>query len=483
MAKALRKAAWDRYLRARTKGAKTKGTPLVAWGWISVDLDRLDTALFKSLPGGELAQMGSLDVSDLKILEKKLHRKRTNEIEIYATDIAGKILKCYWIINPGFVGKKGQGNVDFEGACARVITSELEALYSSYGEDVESIRKRDPSGGLPYEHGTQGTGDALNQAGGNAAEANKKLQGLKSQKEVLNSLSQALKGLPVDTYTGYLESAIFDWADANFRLTHEMRKNRSIQKIDDLWQGAGSITLGNSVIGPKSIPKNSKKVDAVIRKAFKQWTESPEFLKSVLRYVKHLPIKQRLAAFSASKSPDQALFDYTVGNIAFVFTKTGKIDKRYKINKTLLKKARKDMASNTAVSKLKGKSKTKERKATGGKKGNRAEKHANSTFNPLALREMINAVLPDEILQNMGSPALNNRTGRFRNSAQVTNALIGPRGGVQIDYTYQRNPYETFEPGGAMGSTQRDPRRLIGNSIREVAQEIMGKKFIKTRRV
>ena len=96
---------------------------------------------------------------------------------------------------------------------------------------------------------------------------------------------------------------------------------------------------------------------------------------------------------------------------------------------------------------------------------------------------MINAVLPDEILQNMGSPALNNRTGRFRNSAQVTNALIGPRGGVQIDYTYQRNPYETFEPGGAMGSTQRDPRRLIGNTIREVAQEIMGKKFIKTRRV
>jgi len=83
----------------------------------------------------------------------------------------------------------------------------------------------------------------------------------------------------------------------------------------------------------------------------------------------------------------------------------------------------------------------------------------------------------------MGSPALNNRTGRFRNSAQVTNALIGPRGGVQIDYTYQRNPYETFEPGGAMGSTQRDPRRLIGNTIREVAQEIMGKKFIKTRRV
>jgi hypothetical protein len=153
----------------------------------------------------------------------------------------------------------------------------LEALYSSYGEDVESIRKRDPSGGLPYEHGTQGTGDALNQAGGNAAEASKKLQGLKSQKEVLNSLSQALKDCLLIHIRGYLESAIFDWADANFGLTHEMRKNRSIKKIDDLWQGAGSITLGNSVIGPKSIPKNSKKVDGVIRKAFKQWTESLNF--------------------------------------------------------------------------------------------------------------------------------------------------------------------------------------------------------------
>ena len=483
MAKALRKAAWNNYLLARTKGAKTKGTALVSWGWISVDLDRLDTALFKSLPGGQVSQMGTLDISDLKELEKKLHRKRTNEIEIYATDITGKILKFYWVVSPNFVAKRGQGNVDFEGACARIITDELEALYSSYGEDVENVRKRDKSGGFPYEHGTQGTGDALNQAGGDAAKANKKLQGLKSQKEVMNSLSQALQSIPVGQYTGYLESALFDWADANFGLTSEMRKNRSIKRIDDMWQGAGSITLGKEVIGPNSIPKNSKKVDAVIRKAFHNWGNSREFLKSVLKYVKGLPRKQRMEAFSASKNPDQALLDYAIGNFAFVFTKSGKIDKRYKINKTLLKKAKNDMASNSTASKRKGKTKTRQRAATGGKGGNRAEKHANSTFNPLALREMLNAVLPDEILKNMGSPALNNRTGRFRNSAQVTNALVGPRGGVQIDYTYQRDPYETFEPGGKMGSTARDPRRLIGNTIREVAQEIMGKKFIKTRRI
>ena len=95
----------------------------------------------------------------------------------------------------------------------------------------------------------------------------------------------------------------------------------------------------------------------------------------------------------------------------------------------------------------------------------------------------MNAMLPEEILKQMGSPRLNNRTGRFRNSARVTDLRVGPKGGTEIDYTYQLNPYQTFEPGGAMGSTNRDPRALIGLSIREIAKDLMGKKFIKTRRV
>ena len=122
-----------------------------------------------------------------------------------------------------------------------------------------------------------------------------------------------------------------------------------------------------------------------------------------------------------------------------------------------------------------------------GRKARAAGKVAVTTkpqsLNPLALKELINAQLPQELLEQMGSPALVNRTGRFRQSARATNALVGPQGGVEIEYTYQLNPYQTFEPGGAMGSTARDPRRLIGNTIREIAQKIMGKRFIKTRRV
>ena len=100
----------------------------------------------------------------------------------------------------------------------------------------------------------------------------------------------------------------------------------------------------------------------------------------------------------------------------------------------------------------------------------------------VALKELINQALPEVMLLKMNSPALINRTGRFRQSAEVTNVNIGPRGGTQIDYTYMKDPYQTFEPGGDMGSRNRDPRRLIGGSIREIATQLTGNKFITTRR-
>ena len=60
---------------------------------------------------------------------------------------------------------------------------------------------------------------------------------------------------------------------------------------------------------------------------------------------------------------------------------------------------------------------------------------------------------------------------------------MGPRGKTMIDYTYMKYPYQTFEPGFAQGSIKRDPRRIIGESVREIAQSIMGDKFLHIRRV
>jgi len=103
-----------------------------------------------------------------------------------------------------------------------------------------------------------------------------------------------------------------------------------------------------------------------------------------------------------------------------------------------------------------------------------------SVVNLRSLIPAINAKLHDQIKENMGSPALNYDTGRFAGSAIVTDIRDGEV--PVIDYTYMRYPYETFEPHGVQGSYARDPKRVIGNSIREIASSMMEKQFI-TRRV
>ena len=65
---------------------------------------------------------------------------------------------------------------------------------------------------------------------------------------------------------------------------------------------------------------------------------------------------------------------------------------------------------------------------------------------------------------------LNYRTGRFAASAKVERLSQSREGMISAFYSYMKNPYQTFEPGFAQGSPQsRDPKLLIGKSIREIA--------------
>jgi len=115
--------------------------------------------------------------------------------------------------------------------------------------------------------------------------------------------------------------------------------------------------------------------------------------------------------------------------------------------------------------------------------GNRTIDTSKTAQSPIALRNLLNEVLPQQVAKNMtGPPTLQFRTGRFANSARVEMVNMGPRGGIHIDYTYLRDPYETFEPGNKQGSTYRDPKRIIGKSIRDVALGILGKQPTTMRR-
>jgi hypothetical protein len=82
---------------------------------------------------------------------------------------------------------------------------------------------------------------------------------------------------------------------------------------------------------------------------------------------------------------------------------------------------------------------------------------------------VLNAQLPKTVAKNMGAPALEYQTGRFASSVQITDISQTNQGFPSIGYTYQRNPYETFEVGNRQGTIDRDPRKLIDRSIREIA--------------
>jgi hypothetical protein len=91
---------------------------------------------------------------------------------------------------------------------------------------------------------------------------------------------------------------------------------------------------------------------------------------------------------------------------------------------------------------------------------------------------LMQAALKKTVADNMFLPALQYKTGRFAGSVKLTNLQYDNRAAELTAYlTYMKYPYQTFEPGYKQGSIpERDPRILIGESVRELAT-----KFTKTR--
>ena len=93
------------------------------------------------------------------------------------------------------------------------------------------------------------------------------------------------------------------------------------------------------------------------------------------------------------------------------------------------------------------------------------------------LRTLINRRLPAQVRRNMGRPALINRTGRFSNSVELQS--LRPAGKTIVGtYSYQTNPYETFEnTGEKQWPLGYNPKPLIAKSIRDLALEYTNQKF------
>lgn len=101
--------------------------------------------------------------------------------------------------------------------------------------------------------------------------------------------------------------------------------------------------------------------------------------------------------------------------------------------------------------------------------------------NVLRLHTLINLRLHDQIRKNMGKGrsknVLNYRTGRFAKSAKAEAVIQSRQDRIDVFYSYQRYPYDTFAPGGRLFKPGRNPRTIIGRSIRQLATEFTANNF------
>lgn len=101
-----------------------------------------------------------------------------------------------------------------------------------------------------------------------------------------------------------------------------------------------------------------------------------------------------------------------------------------------------------------------------------------------SLIPLLNAKLPPAVRSNMTGGALHNKSGRFSESVRIASISQTPQGYPRLNYTYQRSPYDVFDPvlGRSPWKTPgRDPKTLISKSIRDIAKDIVTGRFYTAR--
>jgi hypothetical protein len=184
-------------------------------------------------------------------------------------------------------------------------------------------------------------------------------------------------------------------------------------------------------------------------------------------------------------------------------TKKGKPDMRFKVNKGKAKKFKNSKRGANIVKPKPAKRGIKSKisasqsvKNTIGQKNTRKEKGTGvQASTGLAaqlarVKQQIQKRLPQQVKQNMGRPALENRTGGFAGSARLV-SLTPAANTIVAKYTYtltgggnsknKTGVYSTFENTGRWPAGY-NPKPLISKSIRELAEGRISQKLT-TRRV
>ena len=183
-------------------------------------------------------------------------------------------------------------------------------------------------------------------------------------------------------------------------------------------------------------------------------------------------------------------------------TASGLPDMRFKLNKQTMKLAKLVEKSKGKKGKtiVKGSKKTIKRNTVNSTKslkaGRAGRRVPENDASLVRLMGHINNALPRHLKGNMEPPALQYRgrakpskpfAGPFNRGVRATAVRPDPKqtygDGIIVDYTYEKYPYQTFEPGFLKGDVMRDPRKLIQESIRDVLIERRITRFLTMRRV
>jgi hypothetical protein len=276
------------------------------------------------------------------------------------------------------------------------------------------------------------------------------------------AVTESILGRPIraEDTTGTEEQVSFSYNKNTANDAYKNRVYNTLEEISWAWYSTEKISSSSylkniRIEGTSSSSHLSpRKRDLLLNK----------FQKEFANKAKSSKVTNRFVTESASPSP----LDKIKNNILYqIWSKVKRFGKANFVSK-------KPKAS-TSSSRLSTKTKTRDSR---GARANITVKE--SPINLKALIPQINMKLHDQIKRNMGSPALNYRTGRFAHSAHVLDIQQTPKGFPSIHYTYQRDPYSLFEyPGGSprLATPQRDPRKIIGTSIRELASELIEGRF------
>lgn len=282
-------------------------------------------------------------------------------------------------------------------------------------------------------------------------------------------------------YNGVVMVTSHDFLDAIFKdlevdYQQDINKNGFTYGVDHLLQ----LRIGPNPQLPTDIKGIRETAQNSIRRVMN------EQLAKAVRFASPEDIPTSID-FEASKSPRKQIEEDAVVTIAKAIKKNLKRKKTLKVTTKLKSKPLKKQKRKMPIKK-----KTSSKRAikdtfieegmtvAGTKIANRrakGKKSPDATLELMKLKKRINRQLPSVIKENMGRPALINRTGRFAESAEVVSMTQAPNS-IRADYTYQRRPYETFEnTGDKQWPTGYNPKPLIAKSIRQIAMVEVSDRF------